>query len=833
MSTSVNAPLELYPLHLGRYDESRDVTGRMRAGWRDLLTRLQNMAPKALNQRLAWIDHSLQENGVIFRPHGETESHPWLLDPLPLILSSKEWGVLAQAVAQRARLFDAILADLYGPQRLLTQGLLPPALIFGQHGFLWPCFGLRPVAGVFLHRYAVDLVRSPDGRWWAIADHTQSPVGLGYALENRLLVSRVFSEAFRELQVQRLAGFFREMQQSMATWAPVEPGEQPFAVMLTNGPSDPTYFEQAYLARYLGYPLVEGQDLTVRAETVFLKTLNGLKRVHTIARRVPDENCDPLELRSESLSGIPGLLTALRAQRVMVANVPGSGVLESTALMGFLPAIATSLLGEPLKLPSVATWWCGEAPALDYVCKHLDSLVLKPAYPGQDFPTTFGPALGETERARLLERIAAQPHAYVAQELITPSLAPVFDRRNKGRLEPWQVGLRLFAIATPQGYRVMPGGLTRVGPIERLPLIPMRRGGATKDTWVLTEGMVESLTLIKNRLGPVDLVRSGKNLSSRVVENLFWFGRYCERMDVAARLLRLMLLRVVDVDEVHDHEIESLARIGVELEILAPTQADRPLLQRMLDTLFGLEEENGVLRSIQNVLRTAGQMRERFSADHWHSLNRLQRSLQVRRDDLSDVLEGLDRVVMLSASIAGYSFDNMTRDPGWHFLVIGRRLERLTHLCRTLARILDDPDSGRLGGLDWLLELTDSLITYRSRYSRQAEWLPLLDLILFDATNPHAMAFQVRSIGRYLSVLDAEVPLGPEVGETALPNLERIAARILAFDPMRLIALDRESAVALRTELEALLQAAYALSDALSRKFFSHIEAHGHQTLGI
>ena len=299
---------------------------------------------------------------------------PWVLDPLPILLTAEEWLESEAGVVQRARLFDALLGDLYGPQSLLADGTLPAELPFGHPNFLWPCHGIMPAGGNRLHVYAVDISRSADGRWWALADRTQTPSGPGYALENRQIVSRVFPDILSDLGVRSLGSFFGALRENLMRHA-LE-GESPLAVVLTPGSFNETYFEHAYLARQLGLPLVEGNDLTVRGDTVYLKTLGGLRRVHAIFRRLDDDFCDPVELRADSALGVPGLIAVVRAGKVVIANALGSGVLESAAWMGFMPAVAERLLGEELRLPSVATWWCVEKVALVYVVENFELLVI-------------------------------------------------------------------------------------------------------------------------------------------------------------------------------------------------------------------------------------------------------------------------------------------------------------------------------------------------------------------------------------------------------------------------------------------------------------------------
>src|SRR5262245_1429941 len=374
--------LERYEPPASRYDEMLDGPQAPREHWRGFLEHLNALSPETLKLRSQFVHDAIASDGVTYNVYADPKgaSRPWELDLLPLILPGDQWREIAAAVAQRARLLDAVLRDLYGPQKLLAEGLIPPALVFGQRSFLWPAHGIVPPGGVAMHVYAADLARSPDGRWWILADRTRGPSGAGYALQNRMTLSRAFPDVFRELHVEQLAPFFSALRDTLYGQAPTR-GEPPVVVLLTPGPYNETYFEHSFLARYLGFPLVEGQDLIVRGDRVYLKTLRGLRRVHAILRRLDDDYCDPVELRADSALGVPGLVHVVRSGNVVMANALGSALLETSAFAGFYPAVSERLFGETLRMPSIATWWCGEAPALAYVLSHLDDLVIKPAYP--------------------------------------------------------------------------------------------------------------------------------------------------------------------------------------------------------------------------------------------------------------------------------------------------------------------------------------------------------------------------------------------------------------------------------------------------------------------
>ena len=810
--------LAAYPARAPRFDELLEAPLTPRAHWRPLFEQLAAASPEQMRRRLNYVQRQIHENGVTYNVYADSQGadRPWELDVLPLVIAPDDWRRIEAAIAQRAELLNRILADVYGEQRLLQEGHLPPAPIYGHAGFLRPCRGMQPPGGVFLHLYAADLARAPDGNWWVIADRTQSPSGAGYALENRLVISRVFPDLFRDLHVEHLAGFFRTLQDSLAHWAPRD-DEAPFTVLLTPGPYNETYFEHAYLARYLGFPLVEGSDLTVRNGCVWLKTLSGLKRVHAILRRLDDDFSDPLELRSDSTLGVSGLTQAARRGNVLIANALGSNILESGALLGYLPVLCQRLLGEPLAMPSVATWWCGEQAALEEVIDRLDTLVIKGAFPQLRIEPVFGPDLDRQRRAELIASLRAHPHNYVAQELVQLSQAPVWDRGHPRRLAARAVGLRVFAVASPEGYVVMPGGLTRVASDANVRMLSMQRGGSSKDTWVLADRPVSGFSLLRRSTGPQDIVRSGANLSSRVVENLFWFGRYAERCDDAARLLRIALDRLFEDARVQQNSewraITGLCRVQGLLP-LDPARDDEPHLLR---AIVDQEHPPTLAANLRQLFRIAFQLRERLSLDNWRTINRMMQDLFERQGSaempLGEAFGFLDRTVLALMTLAGFSMDGMTRDQGWRFLSLGRRIERLQFLCLALRHALRGAESD----LDWLLELADSIVTYRSRYMSRPERLPAFDLLLLDPGNPRSIVFQMTGIRDYVARLADQY--GPLADNPLSPHLSRLQALDLAAS------LEAAPADRLHDLLTDIALGANELADRIAERFFSHVDA--------
>ncbi|HSC64161.1 MAG TPA: circularly permuted type 2 ATP-grasp protein, partial [Caldimonas sp.] len=597
----------------GRFDELLAAPGRPRPHWDAFLRALAERSEREVSDTLSLTERQIREHGITYNVYADAQGvhRPWEVDPIPLVLPADEWATIAAGIEQRADLLNRVLGDLYGPQTLMKGGAIPPSVIFGHRGFLAPAEGWRPAGGRHLLQYAADLARSPDGRWWVVNDRTQAPSGSGYALENRLVVSRVFPQMFRELPVQHLAGFFDALRSSLLHWAPRGDGPTRI-VLLTPGPYNETYFEHALLARYLGFTLVEGNDLTVRDDRVWLKTIDGLQRVHAIVRRQDDDYCDPLELRSDSALGIAGLTDCARRGNVLLANALGSGVLESGALLGYLPRLSRELLDEPLQLPSIATWWLGEPAAFEDAWQRPERLIVKPIERSPNEPSIVVGSLSAEDREALRRRIAQRPQHYVAQEWVHVSQAPVLEgatngdaaARAFGALAARTVGLRVFAVATPSGWRVMPGGLTRVAGDEDSPVIAMQRGGRSKDTWVLADGPVNAeFSLLSNTVTVDDLVGADATLASRAAENLFWFGRYAERCDATARLLRVAIGQVLE---------EANTRIGTPP---AWTLAER----------LGIVEKS---RSAARALRRAATHPEGALAQRLESLSRVAFSLR-------------------------------------------------------------------------------------------------------------------------------------------------------------------------------------------------------------
>ena len=548
----------------------------VRSHWADFFATLGDLGPDALDAHAERLSRALRDDDVTYTDHDDLggPARPWALNLFPFIVSATDWAQIEAGVRQRARLAELIVADAYGPQRLLREGLLPSALVTGHPGWLRPLQGLRPPGGIWLPIIAMDLAHDPDGRWWVVSQRTQSPAGLGYLLENRVIVSGQFPDAFRTLRVQRLAASYRALMRALINRSPM--GEDSRVVLLTPGPLHETWFEHAYLARYLGITLVEGGDLTIRGDRVFLKTLKGLEPVHVILRLLDDDWCDPLELRTDSALGVPGLVQAMRAGQVLVANAPGSGFIESPALLGFLPAISQRLTGEALSLPSAPTWWCGEAAARADLERGLGNTWIKPTVPsgygGRRQDAISAARLDAAALAQWRERLAREGGDWTAQRAIPLSMTPTWE---SGCVVPRAAMLRVFALSDGAGsWQVLPGGLARLARTES-DSVSIQLGGSSADVWVMTEGEVDHSTMLPGQIGLDDVTRWRRPVASRAGENLFWLGRYTERAELATRLVRLGLSLSDSVEATPAALRRAIIRITVELGLMdAPAETD-------------------------------------------------------------------------------------------------------------------------------------------------------------------------------------------------------------------------------------------------------------------
>ena len=641
-------------------DELSDASGAMRPAWDRLIRHMSAMTSAEIGAAFARGEQHLADSGVFFRKYGDKTgaARDWPFSPVPVILPEAEWVTIEAGLIQRAQLMEQVAADLYGENRLVTDGHLPASLIADNPEWLRPMVGVKPRSGHFLHFLAFEIGRGPDGGWWVLSDRTDAPSGAGFALENRVAASRVFPDLYRQANVHRLAGFFRSFRD---TFEKMRISSDSRLGILTPGPLTDTYYEQAYIARYLGLTLLEGGDLTVQDGRLHVRTVQGLAPVDVLWRRMDSIWADPLELREDSHLGTPGLMSVVRQGNVTMVNALGVGVLETQALMAFLPKICRVLTGKPLLIPNVATWWCGQAMELAHVRAHATRMMIGPAlatrppFEGSAVHAVGGRMRGADD-ADLHDWLTDNAGGLVGKELVTLSTTPVYE---KGALVPRPMTLRVFLARTPQGWQVMPGGFARIGSSTDTTAISMRNGGSVADVWIVSDQPVEAVTLLAPQSTRFLRAQPGP-LPSRAADNLFWLGRYVERTEGLLRLVRAYNSRM---DET----------------------ATKPLLENIRQRLktYAVDAAEpfpkGVQETLGSAVYAASAIRDRFSVDGWAALKDMETSMAriaPRAKAGSDAALIMSVMLRKISGFSGLVHENMYRAAGWQFLTIGRSLER-------------------------------------------------------------------------------------------------------------------------------------------------------------
>jgi uncharacterized circularly permuted ATP-grasp superfamily protein/uncharacterized alpha-E superfamily protein len=797
----------------GVFDEMMDSAGRVRAHWRPFLGMLAALGGDEINRRFAAADRYLRDSGVFYRVYEDAAGieRPWPLSHIPLIIEPGEWRQLEAGLIQRAELLEAVLADSYGPGTLTRDGRLPAALIAGNPEFLRPLVGIAPPGGAHLRFYAVDVGRGADGRWWVLNDRAQAPSGAGYTIENRLALSRAIPDIYRKARVERVAPFFQALQAELFA---LNKRDDARIGLLTPGPMNETYFEHAYLARYLGLLLVEGEDLSVQDDGVFIRTVSGLRRTEVLLRRIDADFADPLELNAASRLGAAGLLQAVRDGKIVIINALGAGLVEARAMLAFLPALAPVVLGAELKMPNVATWWLGHARMREDMLGKLDSMVVAAAFTdhlsdaglGSEI---LGARLDEAQRRSLMQSIRDRGIDYVLQEAVTLSSMPVW---RDGRLQPRPFTLRLFVARLGERWQVLPAGFVRIADDLDARAVSLQRGAASADAWVLAHGPVAETTLLPNpERMPVQ--RASGLLPSRAADNLFWVGRYIERVEATLRIVRAIINRVAEADDAAAPVIATLGAMLAAWDAIPVGGSAAPATFIARAALTRPDLDGALPRLVGAARSAASAIRDRFSPDAWLAINDLAELIAVPLTAVpteSAITERVEAALRIISSLSGLAQENMTQLAGWRFLELGRRIERALLTCR-LIRALAQPGTVD-GELDVLLELADSQITYRQRYVMIAAPTPVLDLVMLDPNNPRSVMFQLDRIETHLRALPRRSSSG------RLSPVEQIAAALAT----RLRTVD--AAAVNETLIVDIEQALMKLSDAISAAYLINTE---------
>ena len=725
-------PILGYAALPGVADEMLDARGEIKPVWFNLIARLSRMSESELHERFARADRYLRDAGVFYRTYGGqggpgNGERNWPISHIPVMIDGDEWASISRGLVQRADLLEALIADLYGQNRLVQEGILPPQLVASNPEFLRPLVGVKPVGGHYLHFCSFEIGRGPDGKWWVLSDRTQAPSGAGFALENRVATTRAFSDIYAESHVHRLASFFGAFRQALQTHKQY-PDDR--IAVLSPGPANETYFEHAYIARYLGFMLLEGEDLTVVNNRVMVRTVAGLKPVGVLWRRLDASYADPLELDQNSHIGTPGMVQALRSGSLTLVNALGSGILETRALLAFMPTISRRLIGKDLIMPSIATWWCGQKSERDHVARNIERMVIGPAYSRLPFfddngQSVLGSTLRETAKDAIGEWLSAEGGKLVGQEAVTLSTTPVYV---DGKLRPRPMSLRVFAARTEDGWQLMPGGFARIGSGDDVSAIAMQAGGRAADVWIVSDKPVAKPSL----LPPEESFTRNMpgSLPSRAADNLYWLGRYIERAEGALRILRAWNLRYAESADPDAPLLADVSRYLKSIDIEMTKAVPAPLL-----------------RNIESAIYSASNIRDRFSPDGWLALNDLAKTARRFHEAVQlgdDAAHAMTVLLRKLAGFAGLVHENMYRFTGWRFLSIGRYLERGLHMTRLLGHMSgpDAPD----GALDMLLEIGDSVMTHRRRYNVNTARLTVADLLALDPLNPRSVLYQLNEI---------------------------------------------------------------------------------------
>lgn len=798
-----------------RYDECVDAAGQLRPAWAQFFNLLHGNQAEALRLASDASHRAIIEQDVNMNVYrGERAgAQLWPLDVLPMLIGAGEWDDITRGLKQRAHLFNELLLDLYGEQKLLRGGLMPAAVAMHNPHFLRPCVGLGRKHPVFLHTLAVDIARSHDGRWWVIEDRLDAPSGLGYSLQNRIITRQALADVFHRAPVQRLQQFFRGYRQSLEALAPS--GGDARIVLLSPGAANETYFEQAYLSSHLGYPLVEGEDLTTRGRKVFLRTVGGLQQVDVVLRRLDSEYCDPLELDPHSLLGVPGLLQAVHSGSVAVTNLPGARALETPALLAFLQPLCRHVLGEELLLPNAATWWCGQDGPRDYTLANLASLVVKPAFRTRDSaPPRYGAWMGKTARAALADEIRANPGAWCAQERVFHSTTPGL---HDGGLRPMPFITRLYVSWHDGDYHVMPGGLTRCNPRGEDMIVSLQQGSVSKDTWILHEGPPQAVPAI---IVPreADTLRHPAETPSRAASNFFWLGRYLERTGALARRLEKLDALLHDEIALLDPAVprDTLTLLASMQDMPTPA-AGQDLDQLAVQARAAADDPArpaSLTANVANLVRLLEVLKVRLPHEAWQMV----RHLRQRRKAGDTVACAWLRQHL--TALEALTLETVPHDTGWHFLQLGRRLERARQLLSLLQALLrfDQDQPPTEFRLQTLLHLADALFTYRQAYHSAVDTAAVIDWLVLSPTNPRSLRFQFDEINRHLAALPSEQ--APRAVATLRLQSARVLGEVRLNDAGRLAG-DPAGTGQLFREFQAHLA---TLSDDLNLIYFSHAE---------
>ena len=772
------------------------------------------------NQQARWseeVERRLKENGLTYQAHTSKhhENRQGQLDVVPYLLDEPSFQTLAQGLTQRVRLFEALLNDVYGERHLIADGSIPADLLFANPEYLIEAHQLKPAAP-WVRFLAHDLLRDANGQWYVLGQSTRAPAGLGYVLERRLIMSRVMGYLLRRMSVKRLSGFFR----TLRTFLRPDSRDQDLSVLLTPGQAVESYFEHAFLANHLDYTLAEGDDLTVRGNRLMLKTLSGLRPVSGVLRRVPDADIDPLELSSVSRQGTPGLMDVVRAGGVTMANLPGSGVIDSPLWMGRFEGLCQKLLGESLALKSVPALWLGDAEERRELMTLWPNVLIRhgSSYPaGESFVVAELPA---AEQARLKQRIETDPSAWVGWAPMDLEQTPVVNGTARSDAH---VVLRLYTAQSQDGrVEVMPGGLAACNHDPAWAQLRPNTPERYKDLWVTGDEPDNQLSMFAEidapTVGPTDQSMT----PSRVADAMFWLGRYVERADSLTRLVREVLSGAIDVRT--ERQQAALWLLGSHLSVDS-LEVDG-LADTVYQQVFARTAAGGLSDLVTSIMRNARATPDYLSDDAWRALVNLEQMVErigwMKQADAGRLLDQVDLILMQLATFSGLTQDTMSRTFANRFMDIGRHLERGSKTLVLLSYAFQTLKTVDINAWETVLEVTDTVMTYRRRYRTRLHPTAILDLLLLDVETPRSLGYLGQRLEMQVNTLPVQ-SLGSR--KTQLQQLAfGIHAGLQMASAEDYVTAQGTPKPPLFEHLDRMIEQLASLSEAMTLAYFSHAD---------
>jgi uncharacterized circularly permuted ATP-grasp superfamily protein/uncharacterized alpha-E superfamily protein len=813
------------------FDEMFNSNGAIKGHWLEIANALEKAGIKQLEQKQFEIDWRLEDNGVTYNIYNDPDgiNRKWNLDPIPFVLKEEEWDKVTRGLKQRAKLLDLIFKDIYSEQKLLKDGIIPPEIIFSHKGFIPEIVGFKNKDYYSLKFYAADISRGPDGKFWLINDRTSAPSGLGYAIENRLTMNSIANELYPNINTKKLASFIDGFKKMLKT-STKKQQENPLIVLLTPGPHNETYFEHSYLSAFLDLALVQGEDLLARDNQIWLKNLNGLRKVDGILRRVDDRYCDPLELKNDSQLGVTGLLNVARNDNISIINPMGIGILENHGLNPFMKNICKYFLNEELILPQIATWWCGQESELEYVLKNITTLIIKKIDKTEKVETYIGKNLMNQDIEKLKEKIKLFPQAYIGQEHINFSTVPSFTGNE---IEPRNAILRSFSYLGENGYEVMNGGLVRVAASKDSLMFSGQKMGYSKDLWILGTDDAKVINPLSQR---VYIDSKLENISTKRAENLFWLGRYINRAIITSRMVRFSLKNMINI-----HKLEGLDNTNLISKILnnAITHLtmtypgflelkDNTTINEMVSIIKDKTRVGSLTFTLNMLSNSNINVKNLLTIDAWRIFDKMHKNwYSYTMQKNQPVREHINQINNLLIYLMAYKElidESIFKEQGLILFDIGGKIEVSLLLVSKLRSLLTMKHEKMLQYevIDSLLNSYESYNSYRAYYQSSLDLSNVIEFLIFNAKYPKSLIYIITELLGNLKELPKQK--NSDYLSSCEEPIFKIYSKIKLSNPATLLKIDDKQF--LYEELDSFLSEISVLliksSDELTNTYFSH-----------